>query len=185
MLSKEKIKSYKKLGVEIEQLSFLQNQVDVKKYGKSNGECQIVEYALTNSKFIGNSGGFYKLSPRYMFINAKQVVSKMDQSNIFFQYNPKSLFFLNHFVMTIFYKTSVEFYKENLAICIETCAHSQEGFLETLFYNKLIVMRENKMYLPFPKFHGVAGTTGREIANNYYLARNCFSHLGRLAFSYD
>jgi hypothetical protein len=186
IFSTAEIKNFRDSGLNFEQLSFVQNGEDIETFGKSYGECTLIDYAISNSDLINRSGGFYKLSPRYMFNNAHEVISKITEQNFFFNYNIWPLSIKSPFTCTIFYKTSLDFYKSYLLDSISECSHDEYGFLESVFYRRLAKIREKKrVKIPFPFFSGIAGTTGAPIDNRHYYLRNCISSIGLLAFEYD
>ena len=143
ILSDVEIKNFRHKGVEIEQITFNQNIEDVRNFGKSNGEQQIMNYMLKTSVLVNKAGNFYKLSSRYNMVNLAQVLSEIDRfDNVFFYFNPPVLRDFKSYVCTSFYKTSVCFYKKYLADCINECNLTSNGILEAVYFKQ--IMLQNK-----------------------------------------
>ncbi len=184
LFTTEELFDIRKSGILIEQFRFNQDFNQVRKYGKSNGECQLIEYAVMNSELINSSGGFYKLTPRYHFKNIDEIIKLLKQENIFYSYNFWPITIKSPFVMTIFYKTSLKFYQEVLKDAIKYCSIERSGYLEAVFYKLLESRIKIPMSSPFPYFNGIAGTTAAAIHNDKYSLRNLASNYKLLAASY-
>ncbi len=185
LLSQDEISQYAKRGVVIEQLCFQQDIEAVIRYGKSNGEVQIVNFAIDNSKIINEFQEFYKISGRYFIRNLTKIVAKMDcYDNLFYFDNP---FFFNKnkkFVTTYFYKTNVNFYKTVLYGLKNETSIEKEGYLESVYFRAIEKRKDKSISLEFPFVIAIAGTTGLNAINRWYILRNLFSRLGFLAFSF-
>lgn len=185
ILSQKEIEKYCKMGFHIEQFKFQQDTNQVKLFGKSNGEIQITEYMLENSKLAIDSGGFYKLSPRWALCNIDLILPKIqDIDNFFYYFHPSGIRNFRSFVCTSFYKTSIEFYKKNLSGCIGECGLDVDGYLESVFFSRLSKLSKNGVKVEFPFFSGIGGTLGAPITNRYYFLRNYMSKAGLLAYSF-
>ena len=186
ILSEKEIFFYAKNGIIIEQLLFQQKISDVLKYGKSNGEMQITNFMISNSLLVKNAGGFTKISPRYFFDNVDEVMSKIyNKKNIFYYYHPPFVRKIFSFVCTIFYKTSIEFYKEYLENSIEECNNDVSGYLESVFFRKLSNIDKTAIFCEFPHWSGIAGTSGKSLYNNHFKIRNTLCQLGFLAYEFS
>ena len=73
LLSQDEISQYAKRGVVIEQICFQQDIESVVRYGKSNGEVQIVNFAIDNSKIICL---FQHINDLKYFITRIEIVEK-------------------------------------------------------------------------------------------------------------
>jgi hypothetical protein len=185
ILSEKEISFYDKNGIIIEQLLFQQKISDVRKYGKSQGEMQITNFMISNSVLVKNAGGFTKISPRYIFDNIDEVMPIINnKKNIFYYYHPPFVREIFSFVCTIFYKTSIEFYKEHLENSIEECNNDVSGFLESVFFRKLQNINKTAICSEFPHWSGLAGTTGKSIYNNHFKIRNSLCQIGLLAYEF-
>lgn len=185
VLSEEEILKYAKKGIKIEQLLFLQDKKLVEEYGKGHGEMQITNYMVENSELVKKAGGFVKLTPRYFFDNIDEILPKIsNEENVFFYYYPFPIRNLKAFVMSIFYKTSLEFYKKNIMNSITKHSKDVSGLMESVLYQQLSPLKKESLYLPFPYFSGISGTTGKKIRNQYIVFRNICSRLGLIAYRF-
>lgn len=185
VLSEKEIEDFGNLGIIIEQLIFQQNTEKVKSYGKSHGEMQITNYMIANSILVKEAGGFTKISPRYLIDNIDVIMPIIyNKVNVFFFYHPPIIRILKTYVCTIFYKTSLEFYKNNLEDSINDCDEQKKEFLESVFYSRLINLNKTSVFVNFPYFSGVAGTTGKGIYNGYFKLRNLFTQIGFMCYSF-
>ena len=183
ILSDFEINNFKNTGIKVEQINFQQDIEAVKLYGKSNGEMQIMNYAVDNSEIIKNKKIFYKISGRYNVKNIKDIINISENyNNLYYSYNPNIRKLFNPFLCTIFFKTNVEQYNEKIRTSLGACSTYQEGFLESVYYKILFHQRKNQIKIPFPYFVGVGGTSALPIVNRYYSLRNLYSQMGHLAF---
>lgn len=185
ILTKKEISEFAQKGVIIEQLLFQQNTLNVSEFGKSNGEMQIINYTVTNSVLIKKAGGFTKITPRYVLNNIDKIMPNIcNEKNIFYFYEPSIIPNKNKFVCTIFFKSSLEFYKKYLENSILECEKETHGILESIFYRKLSKIKTKRIFVEFPHFKGIASTTGNNIKNRYFFARNISSKSGLLCYSF-
>lgn len=186
ILTDHEVKFFSDKSIEIEQITFKQNTEDVRLFGKSNGEQQIMNYMLNNSLLVKKSGCFYKLSSRYFMLNMEQVLGNIKNlNNVFFYFNPPLLRNSKPFICTSFYKTSVSFYKEYLADSISDCNLTSYGCLEAVYFKKINECNKKGVLTEFPFFAGLSGTLGTAIENRFYNTRNLLSKLGILAYSFN
>lgn len=185
ILTKAEINKYSELGFNIEQLQFQQDVEQVRLFGKSNGEVQITNYMLENSQLVSESGGFYKLSPRWFLDNVDSIFPEIrNLDNVFYYFHPPVIRNFHSFVCTSFYKTSVEFYKKHFADCISECGLDVDGYLETVFFRRLSKLNKTRINVEFPFFSGIGGSLGIPIKNRFYYMRNQMSKAGLLAYSF-
>jgi len=185
ILNKEELEYYKSKKISIEQLCFQQNKSNVAKFGKSYGEMEIVNFALVNSRIINASNGFYKISGRYFIKNLKKIIYEIDSfDNVFFLDNPLFINKNREFVSTIFYKVNKEFYSNNLSSLISKCNVGKDGFLEHIYYKAINDFRHNPIFVEFPLYDAISGTTGKKAVNRFYILRNLLSKSGILCFQY-
>lgn len=172
-------------GIIIEQLMFVQNREQVEKYGKGHGEMQITNYMVEHSQLVNKAGGFVKLTPRYFFDNIEWILPLIQyEENVFFYYYPCPVRMIKKFVMTIFYKTSLAFYKKNLRNVMHRHSKDTSGLLESIFYYQLRGLPKKRIKVTYPYFSGVSGTTGKNIRNQYVLMRTICSKLGLMVYSF-
>lgn len=144
---------------------------------------QITNYMVTHSVLANRAGGFVKLTPRYYFDNIESILPHLvNEDNVFFYYYPFPIKKIKRFVMSIFYKCSLEFYRMNIFPAMNEHDKNTEGLLESVFYRRIQLLKHTALYVDYPHFSGVSGTTGKQIRNQYYLFRKVCSHLGLLAY---
>ena len=186
ILSEEEIEEIESRGIQVEQMKFQQSVEDVQKFGKSYGEMLITNYMIKNSKLVNEFGSFVKISGRYNFDNASDVIPKIASLSTFFL-NDHPFILRNHypFTSTIMYKTSVEFFNEHLADCGSECSKDITGFLESIFFRRLHVLKRRSVSVPYPCFSGLSGVTAGPIIHQHLQKRRILSSLGFLGFTCD
>lgn len=185
VLSKEEINEFLNVGIIVEQLFFQQDIELVRNYGKGHGEMQITNYMIQNSKLVNEAGGFVKITPRYFFKNINSILPFIsNKSNVFFFYYPPIVRRIKPFVCTIFYKTSIKFYKENFENTLNQHNKQLSGYAESVFYRNIINLNKSKLCVDYPFFYGLAGTTGKQILNQYYQIRNFLSKNGLMCYEF-
>ncbi len=186
ILNKNEIIQIEKEGIQVEQLKFQQPIVDVQNYGVSFGEMTILEYMIKNSNLVSEHGTFCKLSGRYIITNAKKVIPKLRNYDTFFvNYHP---YFVRNFfpyTSTVFYKSSVDFFEKHLIDCKKECSNEVDGYLESVFYRRLMSLKKRYLSFPYPFFNGISGVTSQELVNNHLLIRRFLSASGFLSFTCD
>lgn len=185
ILTTKEIDYYKKKGITIEQLSFKQNGDLVNKFGKGNGEMQITNYMVDNSKLVNEAQGFYKLTARYFFDNFEEVITDIHEfENVFYFYYPPLLRNYKSFISTIFYKTTLNFYKKNIYNSMHMHSKSTSGLLESVFFQNLKGIPKKSIATTFPIYSGTSGTTGKKMMNRHYALRNACSKMKLMAYSF-
>lgn len=186
VLSDAEISSFAAKGITIEQLLFKQNKDLVEQFGKGHGEMQITNYMVENSELVKKAGGFVKLTPRYYFDNIEQVLPVINQfDNVFFYYYPEPVRKIKPFLVSIFYKTSLDFYNKHLKSSIEEHSKEVSGFMESVMYRRVNMLNKKGIATSFPHFSGTQGTTGRSIRNQYYFLRNLSAKLGLMVYHFE
>lgn len=185
ILSEKEIHDFLLQGIKIEQLTFQQNRELVEEFGKGHGEMQITNYMVAHSKLVNNAGGFVKLTPRYFFDNIDSIFPVINRyDNVFFFYYPEPVRKIKTFIMSIFYKTSLEFYKKNIENSINFHSKDISGYMESVLYKQLVNTNKKGIKVSYPYFSGTSGTTGKGIRNQYVILRNVCSRLGMMAYSF-
>lgn len=164
------------------------NERSSQKYGKGYGEGKILEFAMTNSKYLNkNSINFYKITGRGFIKNFEEIRKlHIDKPNIFNApgFNLKSYYdsssfnklgyrFIfevkfalktqrfhdpRHTVATRFYKSNVNFFKENLLNSYKKVYDKWGYYLEHTYYDSL----RGKSFSSFliePQIVGRCGTS--------------------------
>lgn len=185
VLSEQEIQNFLLKGIKIEQLTFQQNKALVEKYGKGHGEMQITNFMVEHSELVNKAGGFVKLTPRYFFDNLDDIFPAIKQhENVFFFYYPEPVRRMKRFVMSIFYKSSLKFYNQNIKNSIQFHSKEVSGYMESVLYQQLINQKKKSIFVSYPHFSGTSGTTGKSIQNQYKLFRNVCSKLGLMAYNF-
>lgn len=185
VLSSAEIEFFNEKGVVIEQLLFTQNKELVEKFGKGHGEMQITNYMVENSKLVNQAGGFVKLTPRYFFDNIEKIMPILNQEKIvFFFYYPFLIRNIKKYTLSIFYKTTLDFYKTNISESIDYHSKDTYGLMESILFKQIIGLNKKSIKVSFPFFSGISGTTGKKIRNQYYFFRNTCSKFGLMAYAF-
>ena len=185
IFEKKEILNFARKGLIIEQICFQQNQDEVRVGGKSQGELQIIYYAIQNSKLIADFGAFHKISGRYNIKNLSSIVEAIRaNNNVFYFDNLPALRLGGRFVATIFYKVQTDFFLKHFDDASSECGYHQDGFLESIFYRRLVKLQRRRCFAPFPYYEGVSGTTGKALVNRHYWIRNVMSRFGGLCYAY-
>lgn len=186
ILTNNEIDFYKNQGVIIEQLIFQQDKELVEEFGKGHGEMQITNYMVNHSVLVNNSGGFVKITPRYFFDNIDKILPILNnEKTFFFFYYPFPLRNIKKFTMSIFYKTSLEFYKENIENSIKFHNKGVSGLMESVLYQQLTGLNKTPIMIDFPYFSGISGTSGKKIRNQYFTFRNFCSRVGLMGYKFN
>ncbi|MDV2446957.1 hypothetical protein CMU93_05500 [Elizabethkingia anophelis] len=185
ILSDSEIDSLRLNGVVIEQILFQQDKDLVSEFGKGHGEMQITNYMIEHSELVKKAGGFVKLTPRYFFDNLEEIFQIINKyTNIFFFYYPSPIRSIKPFIMSIFYKVSLDFYKENIEKSIQFHNKDVSGYMESVLYKQLIKKAKKGIRVNYPHFSGTSGTTGKNIRNQYVFLRSICAKLGLMAYSF-
>lgn len=185
IFTNNEIRQFASNGLNVEQIYFQQSAEDVRAGGKSQGELQIMYHAIENSKLIKASGGFYKISGRYSIKNIAAILRSIEPlDNVFYFDNPPSIGLGGRFVATIFYKARNDFFLKYFGDASADCGYHKDGFLEAIFYRRLVNLKKRRCFVPFPYYEGVSGTTGVPLVNRHYLVRNLISRVGGLCYAY-
>lgn len=185
ILTVQEIQNYKQQGVIIEQLRFQQDSNLVDQFGKGNGEMQITNYMVDNSQLVNKANGFHKLTARYFFDNFDEVIAAIDgYDNVFYFYHPPFVRKYKSFIATIFYKTSLDFYKSHIYNSMHLHSKTTAGLLESIFFKKLINLPKTAIRSVYPKYSGTSGTTGKQMINRLYNFRNLCSKMKLMAYNF-
>ncbi len=187
LLSQDEIAAIKDTAnIAIEQILFQQDIARVSEYGKSYGECTLIDHAIANSSLIGGCGGFVKLTARYYVSNIKDVLRCMFGENVFFSSSIWPITIASPYVCTAFYRMTSSFYGSTLSAAAGLCKDSGPSLLlEEAYYHLLRPKSRTSFSCPYPFFAGTAGTTGRSISNSKYTVRNLASKFGLLSHTYS
>jgi hypothetical protein len=105
-------------SAQIECLAFQNDREQVKKHGKGYGEGEIIQYALTHSKFLQGADAFIKCTAKLWVLNIKDCINQWNGQFICSAHfsNVFSLKQINlQFIDTRFYVSTKKFYLEYLS----------------------------------------------------------------------
>lgn len=164
------------------------NEKSSQRYGKGYGEGKILEFAMFNSKYLNkNNVNFYKITGRGFIKNFEEIRNlHIDKPNVFnapsfnlnayydrssfnkllywfifevkFAIKTKRFHNPRHTITTRFYKSNVNFFKENLLDSYKKVYDQWGYYLEHTYYDSLI----GKSFSPFliePQIVGRCGTS--------------------------
>ena len=103
---------------------------------------------------------------------------------VFFFYYPFPVRNFKKFALSIFYKTTIDFYKTNIFESIVYHSKDTSGLMESVLFKQVIGLNKKAIKVPFPFFSGISGTTGKKIRNQYYFLRNICSKFGFMAYTF-
>lgn len=106
IFSEIEMNSFKKHKVEIEQIKYSQNSVDIVKYGKGFGEALLLKYAIENSLLLQQSNSFYKCTGKLNVPNFWDINSIIENNNLnalFWRWSDSVQNLFNRYADTRFY----------------------------------------------------------------------------------
>ena len=178
----------------LELISFNYDFELVRKYGKGNGEGQIIKYALNTSDFLSKTDFFAKVTGR-LFVNNANYYFENTPENVYcqFNFNYKNIFFpiYSDAMDTRFYVIRRDFYREHLMDLYKRVDDLNGIFLEHVFFEKMNSLLSEKHELIFWcnfEVTGISGSNGL-IYSEYSFLRKIINVLRtsmiRLFFKFD
>ena len=82
LLDSEEILLLKEIGVDVEQISYCQNEELIKSKGKGYGEGELIKFAIENSIFLKSEINFFKCTGKVYCRNFETVLQMIKQNNI-------------------------------------------------------------------------------------------------------
>lgn len=155
---------------DIECLSFLGDKDAVMEYGKGYGESEIIEYAISNSKYILSTRSFAKCTAKLWVKDAEfflknwnsQCAVKPVFKNIF---SFRSAFI--EYIDTRFYAVSLDFYEKYFRSIHKRIKPNSPIGIEELFLEALISKNlRNIFWKKCPQIYGVSGASGKAYKNS-------------------
>lgn len=142
----------------LEILRFQGSSEEILAKGKGYGEGEIIEYALSKSKYLKNKNDFfYKLTGRIYIENINSILREDKNLNNFFIDSHKS-----KIVDTRFFKVNIEFYKNHLQNKYKEVNDYENNYLEHVFYKYLNKKDNIYPFKIYPKYKGISGSTGQK-----------------------
>jgi len=82
LLDSEEILLLKQMGVDVEKISYYQNEDLIKIKGKGYGEGELIKFALENSLFLRDENNFFKCTGKIYCRNFETILQMIKQNNI-------------------------------------------------------------------------------------------------------
>ncbi len=178
-LSSDDIMQYAdKHGVDLESLSFIQNQELVKKKGKGFGEGEIMSYIVCNSRLFKASNFFIKVTGRLIVTNIGEIVHKIDIAKApFFNIIISKVI---GSVDTRVYGMTTSMYAEYFIDAYQSVDDSKGNTYEIVFGKVLKANNISFSPLPIvPILQGKSGTDNKDYSKDItYYANQALTKLG-------
>ncbi len=165
----------KKINVDVEQISYCQNDSLIKSRGKGYGEGELLKFALENSIFLRAGENFFKCTGKVYCRNFESIFKMIKHNNL------QSIFWrhlgegdsLQQWADIRFFYTTREFCEESLIPAYQRSDDRQaaaEYFVFHLLNEKLLTGKA-----PRPLLSGFEGGTGRQYFDSSFgvLDENC------------
>jgi hypothetical protein len=82
LLDSEETLLLKQMGVDVEQISYCQNEDLIKQKGKGYGEGMLIKFALENSTFLRSENNFFKCTGKVYCRNFEKVLQMIKENNL-------------------------------------------------------------------------------------------------------
>jgi hypothetical protein len=162
LLDDEEILLLKQMGVDVEQISYCQNEDVIKLKGKGYGEGELIKFALENSIFLRGENNFFKCTGKVYCRNFEtilQMIKRKNIQNIFWRHLGEGDSFQKWADMRFFYTTK-KFCEENIIPAyLKSDDHiaAAEYFCFNVLNEKLPTAKALR-----PMLSGFAGGTGKQ-----------------------
>lgn len=144
-------------GKELEILSFMGSNDIIKVKGKSYGECEILNHAISNSTYLKHDDAvFYKITGRIYVDNVNDILTRSRHDNLFIRWDVRK-----KEVDTRFFKTQVGFYKENLFHLLDSIDEESGLSIEEVYFNALKGNPRIYSFSAYPVIRGTCASLGR------------------------
>ena len=162
LLNDEEVSLLKQIGVDVEQISYCQNEGLIKSQGKGYGEGALIKFALENSILLRSENNFFKCTGKVYCRNFKTVLQMINENNI------QNIFWrhlgegdlLQPWVDMRFFYTTKKFCEENLIPAYQN-SDDHKANIEFLCFNVLNEKLQTAKALR-PLLSGFSGGTGKE-----------------------
>jgi hypothetical protein len=162
LLDTEDIRLLKMMNVEVEQISYQQNNELIKAKGKGYAEGQLIKFALENSNFLNDASYFYKCTGKIYCRNFQEIdmiIRKNNIKTIFWRHLGNGIPSYN-WADTRFFFTTRDFCQESLIpayLNADDNVAAAEHYVYKLLDNKL-----SKGNALRPLLSGFAGGSGKQ-----------------------
>lgn len=145
-------------GKQFEYITFCGNFELIRERGKSSGDAEAINYALTHSELLKNEETIYKVTGRIFLTNSFTITKTKDKvRNEFFSYKK----FKWHRCVTYFFKFNKEDYLKYFFDVPELCDERIEMDMEKVFYQKIVESKiQCKPFRKYPRINGIIGSQG-------------------------
>ena len=161
-LNEEDVASLRQMNVEVEQVSYLQEDAVITRKGKGYGEGKLIEFALRNSVFLREADHFFKCTGKVYCRNFRSIVQLIEKNNIeqlFWRWMEPEPYFKNWADVRFFYSTK-EFCEQRLIPAyLQSDDHVQA--VESLCFNMLEKALGAALVIR-PLLSGFCGGTGEQ-----------------------
>lgn len=162
LLDSEETSLLKQMGVDVEQISYHQNEDLIKSKGKGYGEGLLIQFALENSTFLRSENNFFKCTGKVYcrnFESVLQMIKKNNIQNIFWRHLGEGDSLQPWADMRFFYTTK-KFCEENLIPAyLQSDDHKAAA---EYFCFKVLNEKLPKAKTLRPMLSGFAGATGKQ-----------------------
>jgi len=173
--SVEDIDVIKKCGIDIEIVTYQQDEKEIELYGKGYGEGDVIRYAFKNSSIMKNNEYFYKITGKCFcrnFVAINDLIKNNKITSIFWRMFDRNFSGPDFSLIdTRFFFTSQSFFMTHLSnVYLEAKAASVERLVVPVLEERLISVNFLR-----PQISGFSGGHGGLYGEN---------NLGQLEFSY-
>jgi hypothetical protein len=162
LLSDEEFLMIEKLGIQVEQICFKQDEKLIRQRGKGFAEGQLINFAINNSKTLKNVETFYKCTGKVYCCNFKSIdhlIKSHRIKNIFWgSDNPA-------FVDPRFFYITKEYFITQVYACYQKAYDSKNQIIEELLFQDLSTDLAPHHSL-MPLLSGFSGGTGLHYLDN-------------------
>lgn len=163
LLNSEEMLLLKQMGVDVEQISYYQDEDLIKSRGKGYGQGTLIKFALENSIFLKSENNFFKCTGKVYCRNFETVLSMIQQNNIqniFWRYLGEGDSLQQWADMRFFYTTK-KFCEENIIPAYLKSDDNKASAAEYYCFNVLNEKLPTANALR-PLLSGFSGHTGKQ-----------------------
>ena len=163
VFSDAEVAEIQSLQVDIEQISYQQDATHIVSKGKGYGEGRLIDFAITNSRILGNSTHFYKSTGKTFVRNFADIRKIIDDNQIdcFFwkKIDPQHLM-IPHLDCR-FYLTSKQYARQHLIPAYLRADDEVNAPCEQFLY-ETVSRTTTAGFAPRPFVHGLAGLNDQD-----------------------
>lgn len=156
-------------NIRIEPLSFSGDKDRIKSQGKGYGEGEILAHIFKYSQLMEGASSFVKITGRVKVLNIKSVLKSTMQGKNYFLKIGLNPFRNRKMVDTRFYYCLKEDFTNNLIESYNMVNDFTGYYLERSYYDKLQTSMKYNGFLILPRFIGVSGSHGGNLAEKNHI----------------